>query len=424
MLRSANVSLKSGTKRPIESNDLSKNLFKNSATLVLKNVHSASEQQCTAQPNESPAPKRPHLVVAIERNVSENHHAPEIQFGAFRPEDFASRAEQARTIAMNPAEGLALLPFHVAAEEWLERHKDNISKRTYNDYRFYIRSLSRFFGPKNGTPGMLLSQIHVGHIIEYRRERQKTAGAECINHEITTLKQIMEMAGLWDLIAKHYKPLKIKDSGPPRVLTPEEEEKFFRVAASNPDWSVAYWAVSLSNNTSAIGCELRFLRFKHLLLDQVPPVIRIPDDKVKNDFRARVIPLNTVALKQVTRLIERAKSLGAFKPEHHLFPFRIKKGEYDVNRPASAFFLRSAFRSLRRATGLHWLQPRHFRNQVITKLFESGAPDETIISIAGHQAIRMSRYYSRIRIHAKAEALNKIAPSSAKVEKREKGARA
>jgi len=68
---------------------------------------------------------------------------------------------------------------------------------------------------------------------------------------------------------------------------------------------------------------------------------------------------------------------------------------------------------MRKKTGLEWLQPRNFRNQVITKLFESGAPDETIMSIAGHQSIRMSRYYSRIRTVAKAEALNAICPGNA-----------
>jgi len=55
-----------------------------------------------------------------------------------------------------------------------------------------------------------------------------------------------------------------------------------------------------------------------------------------------------------------------------------------------------------------WLKPRNFRNQLITKLFENGAADETITSIAGHQHIKMSRYYSRIRVEAKFEALSAI----------------
>jgi integrase len=300
---------------------------------------------------------------------------------------------------------LRTLPFEEAAKYWLEIKKLYSKKpRTIEMYEWYIRNLEKVFA------GVLLAQIHIGHFMEYQRQRRLSAGASCVNHELNTLSQILKAADLWDLIEKHYKPLPTPNWTPPKVLTAEEEEKFFRVVSGNPDWSVVYWAVSLTNNTSAMGVELRYLQLKHIFLDQEPPTIHIPDSKVKNEFRARVVPLNVVAAKQVGRIVERAKKLGAWHPDHYVFPFRVKKGTYDVNKPASSFFLRSAFRSMRKVTGLEWLQPRNFRNQVITKLFESGAPDETIMSIAGHQSIRMSRYYSRIRITAKAEALNAICP--------------
>lgn len=300
---------------------------------------------------------------------------------------------------------LRTLPFEEAAKYWLEIKKLYSKKpRTIEMYEWYIRNLEKVFA------GVLLAQIHIGHFMEYQRQRRLSAGASCVNHELNTLSQILKAADLWDLIEKHYKPLPTPNWTPPKVLTAEEEEKFFRVVSGNPDWSVVYWAVSLTNNTSAMGVELRYLQLKHIFLDQEPPTIHIPDSKVKNEFRARVVPLNAVAAKQVGRIVERAKKLGAWHPEHYVFPFRVKKGTYDVTKPASPFFLRSAFRSMRKVTGLEWLQPRNFRNQIITKLFESGAPDETIMSIAGHQSIRMSRYYSRIRITAKAEALNAICP--------------
>ncbi|HEX3156756.1 MAG TPA: tyrosine-type recombinase/integrase [Candidatus Angelobacter sp.] len=309
---------------------------------------------------------------------------------------------------------LQTMPFEAAAAVWLELHKEDISERTFKDYEFYIRSLSKKF------KGTKLSEIHIGHVMEFRKERQRKdpkegkrgAGAWCINHEINTLKQIMEMAGLWDLIEKHYKPLKVKESGPPRVLTVEEEEKFFRVVSSNPNWSVAYWATSLTNNTTAHGIELRRIQLKHIDLEHKPPLLMVVSNKT--DFRPRNIPLNSVAFKQMTRLLKRAKELGAYKPDHFLFPFRIKKGEYDVNRPASPFFIRSAFRSMRKVLGpdYDWLKPGTLRNQCFTKLFESGAADETVISIGGHSAIKMSRYYSRIRATAKLDALEKIAPKS------------
>lgn len=307
--------------------------------------------------------------------------------------------------AVTPAQ-FRMLSFDDAAQHWLEIKKLHTRKpRTMEMYEWYIRNLSKVFG------GLLLSQIHIGHVLEYQQQRRQGAGPSCVNHEINTLSQILKYADLWDLIQKHYRPLPLPNWTPPKVLTAEEEERFFRVVAERPDWSVAYWAVSLTNNTSAMGIELRHLQLRHVKLDQDPPTIHIPDGKVKNEFRARVVPLNDVAAKQARRIVARAGKLGAWRPEHYIFSFRVKSGIYDVTRPASPYFIRSAFRSMRRVTGLDWLQPRNFRNQVITKLFESGTPDETIISIAGHQSIRMSRYYSRIRISAKAEALRAICPA-------------
>jgi integrase len=307
---------------------------------------------------------------------------------------------------MTPSQ-LRTLPFEEAATHWLEIKKMHRKKpRTIEMYELYVRNLA------NIAAGVLLTLIHIGDFLEYQRNRRMEAGASCVNHVLNTLSQLLRAADLWDLIEQHYKPLPLPNWTPPKVLTAEEEERFFRVVAGKPDWSVAYWAVSLTNNTSAMGIELRHLQMKHVFLEHEPPTIHIPDSKVKNEFRARVVPLNAVAAKQVCRIVERAKRLGAWHPDHYIFPYRLKRGSYDVTQPASPYFIRSAFRTMRKKTGLDWLQPRNFRNQVITKLFESGAPDETIMSIAGHQSIRMSRYYSRIRITAKAKALNAICPGS------------
>ena len=54
---------------------------------------------------------------------------------------------------------------------------------------------------------------------------------------------------------------------------------------------------------------------------------------------------------------------------------------------------------------------RNFSNQAITKLFERGTPDETVAAIAGHSSVRMSQFYSRIRIEAKSDALNMLGGS-------------
>ncbi len=309
------------------------------------------------------------------------------------------------SLRANTPSQFRVLMFEEAAANWLEiKKRHNRKPRTIEMYQWYLRNLSRKFA------GMLLAQIQFKDILEYQQKRKLTAGPSCVNHEINTLAQILRQADLWDAMEKSYRPLPLPGWTPPKVLTAQEEEKFFRVAAGNPDWSVAYWAVSLTNNTSGKGTELRLLQIKHLKLEQEMPTLYIPDETVKNDLGARVVPLNEVAEKQIRRILKRAHALGARSPEHYVFPYRIKKNIYDVTRPASPNFLRTAFRSMRRATGMEWLQPRNFRNQIINKLFEKGTPQETIISIAGHQSLKMSRYYSLIKISAKAEALRAICP--------------
>lgn len=343
-----------------------------------------------------------------ESGLSGRSLPAELLFGAFRQDDFQARAEVlGRTMKQHPDE-FKLLPLSEAAEFWLEGKKLHIKKdRTLEAYTLYIRNLKRHLGP------VQLSQLHIGHILTYQQSRRaEGACAAYVNHETNTLAQILTRADLWDLIEKHYHPLPVGNWTPPKVLTPDEEDKFFRLAASCQEWRVANWASNLTNNTSAVGTELRHLQLKHVFLEHKPPKIHIPDDKVKNEFRARVVPLNAIAEQSMRWIVERAVSLGAAQPNHYIFPKRILRNKWDVTQPGSRSFIRRAFREIRDAMGpeYKWLQPRNFRNQLITKLFEGGAPDETITSIAGHQHIRMSRYYSRIRVDAKMEALQAIVP--------------
>lgn len=347
--------------------------------------------------------------------VAGEHGTKPIEFGAFR--NFSERSETARNDAMkHHPDQFKLLPLSEAAPMWLTEKKLHAKKaRTVEAYQLYIDNLVRLLGNEK------LCALHIGSIVTYQQDRMaektrtgKPPCASYVNHETNTLAQILKRADLWDLIEKHYKPLPTGNWTPPKVLSPEDEERFFRIAASNPDWKVAYWAVSLTNNTSAVGTELRNLKLKDVFMHHKPPKFHVPDDKVKNEFRARVIPLNEVAEKQMGRILDRAREHGARLPDHYIFPKRIsrsKKG-WDVTQPGSRSFIRHAFEEMRghMGPGFEWLCPRNFRNQIITKLFEAGEPDETITSIAGHQSIKMSRFYSRIRIDRKFEALSALSP--------------
>ena len=89
----------------------------------------------------------------------------------------------------------------------------------------------------------------------------------------------------------------------------------------------------------------------------------------------------------------------------------MKRGVYDPDRPASSCFIRTSFRTIARSCGLGWVTPRCFRHQAITKLLESGAPDETVRALAGHNSEKAIRYYSHIRIEAKRDAVDLLTAS-------------
>jgi integrase len=302
---------------------------------------------------------------------------------------------------------LGLLCFKEAAERWRESRKPYIKEKSYDMYRQYIRALNEFFGE------LPLQEIHIGHIREYQAWRGKSAGPSCINHEINTLSQVLKRHGLWNPIKDQYEAMPLPKWIPPRVLTEKEEEHFFIVAASNPEWLVAYLASSITANTTASGCELRGLRLRDVDLSGNPPALYIPSDSVKNEFRARVIPLNERAKLQVERLVMRANKLGATRPDHYLMPFREKRNSYDPTRHTTGW--KTAFREVRAAAGLNWLRQHDLRHHAITKLLERPeVSEETVKAIAGHVSKRILEHYSHIRISAKAAALTHITPKPVK----------
>jgi integrase len=301
-----------------------------------------------------------------------------------------------------------------AAKKYLERRKSHLKSRSFEAYCYHFRTLEAFYGPEKR-----LSSFHEEHMRDYQKWRAQSgrgrgkAGASLINHELGALAQLLALADLWHPISKYYERLPEPAWTPPRVLTPAEEDRFLRWAARKPEWRTALNSTLVTANSTIFGCELRTLRMEHLRLDLDPPLIRIPVT-VKNRFRVRSVPLNDIALNAVRDLIAQAKERGSVEPHHYLIPFRIKNGLYDPNFPASPFFIRTSFRSIARSCGLGWVTPRCFRHQAITKLLESGAPDETVRSIAGHNSEKAIRYYSHIRIEAKRDAVALLTPSRAK----------
>jgi len=315
-----------------------------------------------------------------------------------------------------PAVGeLKDLPFAIAAEQWLET-RVRLKTSTVGYYRQYFKSLRPFFGQ------IPLREITIADLREYqrrrgerraeidpkmRRIRQLGAGPKKINQELACLSQVLKRAGLWRDLADLYEPLPVPYCEAPRALTGEEQDRLFRTAATRTEWECVSWIVLLGIHTTLSGCEMRGLHLGDVNL--VERMLYVRRDYAKRPGRVRTIPLVDAAHWAAERLVERAHSLGATQPHHYLFPFRVSRGFYDPTRPASSAWITRAWRAMRHAAGLDWLRIHDLRVSGITRLAESGAPDQTIMGIAGHVSKNMLEHYSRIRISAKREALENAA---------------
>jgi integrase len=325
--------------------------------------------------------------------------------------------------------------FEVALGEVLEGRKPHLAENT-------IRLEHERSGPLlKLLSGRRVSEIDATAIAIYQAARVKQVSPRTVNLECKVLRLILRAAKVWAPIADDFKPLKEDRHGPGRAITEAEEKLLFDTARSKPGWDAAFFAAMCAANTSARSCELKGLRLSDVNLVNREVTIR----KSKTDTGVRRIPLNDGAMWGFARLLERAGALGSVAPEHFLFPrflYRETKAAghgtgYDPTRPQKTW--RTAWRALtketarragreaasealearrglraaiaawkRAAAPLTGMRFHDLRHLAITKLAESEASDQTIMSIAGHMDRAMLEHYSHIRAAAKRKAVDAI----------------
>jgi integrase len=307
---------------------------------------------------------------------------------------------------VNP-ELLAALSFREAAPIWFEAHKQHVGPGSARNYVQCIRALSVFFAE------LPLAKIHIGHFEQYQRMRStgtaqmRSAGPSCVNHELNTLSQILHRAGLWAPLLPHYKPMKLPKPKVGCALVVEDEERLFRMAATQKRWQLAYCCALITANTTAGPAEIANLRLGDI--DLVKMTMRI-EEGVKNKYRRRTIPLNEPAAWAVSVLLKRAQKIGATAPEHYLLPHRARNGEngFDVTRHIYSW--RTAWNKLRVAARLPHLRMYDLRHHAITRLLEDEQISErTVIELAGQVSRAMLDTYSHIRLRTKREAVDLLA---------------
>lgn len=316
--------------------------------------------------------------------------------------------------------------FREASGAWmrLRRLDPELKPATHEATQGYLDALTKFFH------ALRLRDVTPGHVKGYQIARsnnvlrvagihmhpwKRCAGNSAINHELSVLGQMMTHCRLWHRIKPYYFPLGVPQWSSREILSEEEEEKLWEIAAQHPEASLAYWAATITNNTSAAGIELRGIRLKSISLRaQGISEIYISADSVKNGNRPRKIALNSMSKWAVEQCYKRALQLGSCEPEHFLFPFRVRGNgfvaTYDPTRPPSRWFLRNSWNKLRKVTGFVGLNPHDLRHHCITRLLENDVNEHTVISIAGHVSKKMLEYYSHHRRRVKHAAVMAIEP--------------
>jgi integrase len=260
-----------------------------------------------------------------------------------------------------------------------------------------------------------LKDIDIKLIRNYQQKRTgEGVGPRTVNMEGQLLRSILKYHEQWRLDGK-YAPLPEPISEAGRSLSPEEEVKLIDAAKSRPEWTVAYHATILENETGMRGVEVRNLQIKRI--DLFAGEVHLQKSKTKGGIRS--IPLSTDAIESVRHLLARAEELGANQPDHYLIPALVNRvivGEngastavrrYDPTRPTKGW--RTAWRKLTQEAGLKGLRGHDLRHNWITSHAEIGTPQSVLEAQAGHLSKRMSDRYKHISEKAARKASDELA---------------
>jgi integrase len=270
---------------------------------------------------------------------------------------------------------------------------------------------------KEHVGNMLLVEIGTETVVSYQNCRlAEKASTNTVNEEVMVLLQILrEMGDVLRARMKRDKTLKLSYSEfEGKALTSEEVGKLYdaaRVPEADPDGKqdlkdtrsrMILPSIALALNATLRDSEIRTLTWDRI--NFLKGILTVGRSKTAAGT-GRTIPINT-ELRQILedyRLWYEEK-IGPASPEQYVFPFG-KNHKWDPNRPIST--LKTSWENVRTKAGVT-ARFHDLRHTAITNLCESGAPEATIMAIAGHVSRKMLERYAHIRTESKREAVEAI----------------
>jgi len=222
---------------------------------------------------------------------------------------------------------------------------------------------------------------------------------------LQVLRQVLKRHKLWANLQGDVKfERELNDIG--KALSTNEEKNLLAACGSS---ALLNAVVTLALNTALRKNEIRILRWSQI--DFEKRTVAVGRAKTEGGS-GRVIPLNQPAF---DALVKWAGRLVEANADDYVFPACEAAGierehpdreRIDPSRPIKSW--RSAWRAALKRAGLQ-LRFHDLRHTCITKLAESQASEQTLMSISGHVSRRMIEHYSHIRMEAKRAALDAIA---------------
>ena len=217
----------------------------------------------------------------------------------------------------------ARLPFSDAADKYLEERKGELAEGSYKKERQLLVQ------PKSSFKTIPLKKVQTQHLMDYRVERQKTgAGPTIINMEVAVIGRMLKKAKRWHQVAADIKPLRQTSTPVGRALEPDQKMRLLEIAATKPEWLVAWCASQLTLNTTMRSCELKSLRWRNINFAE--RLLRLEYSKTPTGLRT--IPLNEPAYQALLELQKRARDLEVNGLDHYVLP-ACEYGRIDPTKP-------------------------------------------------------------------------------------------
>lgn len=246
----------------------------------------------------------------------------------------------------------------------------------------------------------LLPDLTEDAIREYIKTRlTEGASGRTVNMEVGELSRAIgkPWSVLWPKVRKQEER---KDVG--KALSPKEEKRLLDASGKKKRWRIAATIIRALLLTGMRSGELTGATWGQVDFER--KIFTVGRAKTSAGT-GRQVPMNADLFSLLSaHAAWFTRKFGSAQPDHYLFPFG-KPQPTDPTRSTTT--LKTVWKSIRDEAKVS-CRLHDLRHTALTKMAEAGAPESTMLALAGHMSRAMLERYSHIRLAAKREAVEAL----------------